>query len=288
MIKGILLAFLAAFSWGSAIVMSKKGLGALDAGGLFFWQVGSAVILSWIVLAVNRKRFPLTRKVILACTTGVFEPFLAYTFTLYGLNFVSAGITSVMFSLESLFILLLSFLFFSVKIHAPGRFILLLSCAMSGSMMVVLPDISDSTDNITGYLLIIAGVLSASFYVVISSRLTGYFEPVTLLTGQLTFAFILSSLFVVITDTSLLLPTESVLIVISSGILQYFLAFCFYLYSLRRIPVHIAGAMLYFISPVALLLSWLFLQEKISPVQWLGIIVTVLTVCIINRKYSAE
>ncbi|ELN5868340.1 EamA family transporter, partial [Escherichia coli] len=55
MIKGILFAFLAAFSWGAAIVMSKKGLENMDAGGLFFWQVGSAAMLSWFVLAISRK-----------------------------------------------------------------------------------------------------------------------------------------------------------------------------------------------------------------------------------------
>ena len=81
MIKGMLFAFLAAFSWGAAIVMSKKGVEELDAGGVFFWQICSAVILSWIVLFIKRKKLPLNSKAILAYATGVFEPFLAYTFT---------------------------------------------------------------------------------------------------------------------------------------------------------------------------------------------------------------
>ncbi|XPZ44159.1 EamA family transporter (plasmid) [Escherichia coli] len=55
MIKGMLFAFLAAFSWGAAIVMSKKGVEELDAGGVFFWQICSAVILSWIVLFIKKK-----------------------------------------------------------------------------------------------------------------------------------------------------------------------------------------------------------------------------------------
>ncbi|MCV9202081.1 DMT family transporter, partial [Escherichia coli] len=95
MIKGMLFAFLAAFSWGAAIVMSKKGVEELDAGGVFFWQICSAVILSWIVLFIKRKKLPLNSKAILAYATGVFEPFLAYTFTLYGLYFISAGSASI-------------------------------------------------------------------------------------------------------------------------------------------------------------------------------------------------
>ncbi|HFP0122353.1 TPA: EamA family transporter, partial [Escherichia coli] len=59
-------------------------------------------------------------------------------------------------------------------------------------------------------------------------------------------------------------------------------------YSLRWIPVHIAGAMLYFIPLVALLLSWFFLQEDISFIQGLGVFITILCVYILNKKYAIE
>ncbi|WP_418508346.1 EamA family transporter [Escherichia coli] len=54
LIKGMLFAFLAAFSWGAAIVMSKR---SEEAGSrrVFFWQICSAVILSWIVLFIKKK-----------------------------------------------------------------------------------------------------------------------------------------------------------------------------------------------------------------------------------------
>ncbi|MDK6290701.1 DMT family transporter, partial [Escherichia coli] len=114
------------------------------------------------------------------------------------------------------------------------------------------------------------------------------FEPITLLSGQLTFSLILSSLFIFISKSSIYLPLESVIIVFSSGILQYFLAFCFYLNSLRWLPVHLAGIMLYFIPLVALFLSWLFLDEQFTFLQGVGFIVTVLSVYFLNRKYSEE
>ncbi|MFV8201576.1 EamA family transporter, partial [Enterobacter cloacae complex sp.6700005] len=79
----------------------------------------------------------------LAYATGVFEPFLAYTFTLYGLYFISAGSASIIFSLESVFILVLSVLICSVKINSPQYFILFLIGAIVGSILVALPDISN-------------------------------------------------------------------------------------------------------------------------------------------------
>lgn len=286
MIKGFLLSLLAAVSWGVAIVMSKKGLESLDAGGLFFWQTGGAMTLSWIVFIISKKKLPLTRKTVLACATGIFEPFLAYTLTLYGLSLVPAGIVSVIFSLESVFILVLSVICFSVKIHNPYYFISLLFVTIIGNMMVVFPDISTRANSTVGYVFVIAGVLSAAFYVVISSRLVEDFEPVALLAGQLTFSFILSSVFIQISGSSLRLPAESVFIVFSSGILQYFLAFCFYLYSLRWLSAHIAGIMLYFIPVVSLILSCFFLQEEISVIQGVGVIVTIMAVCFINKRYA--
>ncbi len=45
-------------------------------------------------------------------------------------------------------------------------------------------DISNGSNNIVGYCLVVAGVLSAAFYVVISSRLIKSFEPITLLSGR--------------------------------------------------------------------------------------------------------
>ncbi|HFS3887506.1 TPA: EamA family transporter [Escherichia coli] len=49
-----------------------------------------------------------------------------------------------------------------------------------------------------------------------------------------------------------------------------------------------AGAMLYFIPLVALLLSWFFLQEDISFIQGLGVFITILCVYILNKKYAIE
>ncbi|MGE2047657.1 DMT family transporter (plasmid) [Escherichia coli] len=116
MIKGMLFAFLAAFSWGAAIVMSKKGVEELDAGGVFFWQICSAVILSWIVLFIKRKKLPLNSKAILAYATGVFEPFLAYTFTLYGLYLFQQEAHQLFFHLNQCLYWCCLFLFAQLKL----------------------------------------------------------------------------------------------------------------------------------------------------------------------------
>lgn len=285
MIKGILFALLAVFSWGSAIVMSKKGLESMDAGTLFFYQIAGAVLLSWVMVCGMKKKILLTGRTFLAWSAGIFEPFLAYMLSLYGLKSVSAGIAAVIFSLESVFILILSAVIFSLKIASPYRFILLLTGAMAGSLMAIVPDVRDTGGAPGGYLLIVSGVLSAAFYVVISAKLVRTIEPIILLAGQLTVAFVLSAIFIFISGTPVKISDDVMLLVFLSGVLQYFLAFYFYLYSLKWLSVYVAGAMLYFIPLVSLFLSWLFLDESISFIQWLGVLLTVISVYVLNRIY---
>lgn len=285
---GVMLALLAAFSWGGAIVMSKSSLDDLNAGALFFFQIVSAALLCWGVLLATRRRLPVNRKSLLAYGTGVFEPFLAYTLALYGLEKVPAGIASIIFSLESALIIILSVAIFRIKIHSPWMFALFFTGAMVGALLAILPGIESGGGVWSGYLLVFIGVLSAAFYVVVSSRLVASFDPITLLTGQLTFSVILSGLFLLITGTSALLPSGTLLMVASSGILQYFLAFFFYLHALKLIQVHIAGVMLYFIPVIALILSWLFMGEVVSTIQAGGIALALCSMFFLNRKYGHE
>ncbi|EGM1332120.1 DMT family transporter [Salmonella enterica] len=286
MTRGIILALLAAFSWGSAIVMSKISLSELGASSLFFLQISAATVLSWIILIATRKKIPVNRTSLLAYSTGLFEPFLAYTLTLYGMEHAQAGISSVIFSLESAFILILSVIIFRIKVRAPWVFLLLLIVAMAGSLMAVLPDPGEKDGNFMGYALVLAGVISAAFYVVISSKIIDLFDPVTLLTGQLTFSFILSAIFLFFTGEPVLLPEDGMQLVIFSGILQYYLAFILYLHALKWIEVHIAGFMLYFIPVIAVVLSYFFLGENVSFIQVIGIACTIASVYFLNKKYD--
>lgn len=287
MIKGIFLALLAAFSWGSAIVMSKLSLDSLAPAPLFFYQILFATIFSWCVQIIRKKNFLYDRKSLLAYSTGIFEPLLAYLLTLYGMTKVQAGIVSIIYSLESVFILLLSVCFLRTKIKQLQWFITLLLLAMLGSLLVVLPEVQTGTeDYLIGYLFVLTGVFSAAVYVVISSRLVGHYEPLTLLTGQLTLCTFLSAIYLLVTQQSWQLPVKEMGLVAISGIVQYFLAFFLWLYALRYVAVHLAGVILYFIPVIALTLSWLFLGETINIIQGIGMILTIFAIYQLNRKYE--
>lgn len=152
--------------------------------------------------------------------------------------------------------------------------------------MVALPDISKGMNNIIGYALVIAGVLSAAFYVVVSSRFIKCFDPVTLLSGQLIFFFVLSSIFVLIAKPSICLPLDSVVLVFCRGCCNiFFLAFVFIL-------IHCVGFRFILQGQCCILFHWLryfchgcFWMRR-SHLYRGGVIVTVFSVYSLNKKYS--
>nr|WP_245608526.1 DMT family transporter [Stenoxybacter acetivorans] len=266
--------------------MSKAGLQYLDSVQLFFFQILSAAVLVWLVLLIQRKKLLLNKGALKAYATGILEPFLAYVLTLYGLEYVSSGIASIIFSLESIFTLLFSVIFLKMKINTIGIFILLLFGTMIGSLMAVLLDIGLGSNKIYGYFFILAGVLFAAVYVLISSKLVESFDPIVLLTGQLTFCLLLTVILLFFTGNNIAFPGKGKVLIFLSGVFQYFLAFILYLYSLKWIKVYIAGVMLYFIPITALILSYLFLEENISSMQITGIGMVIICVFLLNKKYE--
>lgn len=269
------------------MVMSKIGLAQFSAGILFSLQVCSSCIFAWIFAILFRRKIAVDKKSLLAYMTGFLEPFLAYILSLYGLMSVPAGIASVILSTESIMILILSIFLLRNKIDNKPKFFILLFLAMTGSVLVIGSDFEKGIGiNVSGYLLIFMGAFCASLYVVLSSKLIESFDPIVLLTGQLTFCSIMVLPYLILNFELNSGDYSAIAFSVISGVTQYFLAFLFYLHSLKWIKIHVAGVMLYFIPVVAIFLSWYFLNEGINSLQILGVIITLISIGILNKIYS--
>jgi hypothetical protein len=89
-LSGGFLAALAALTWATAIVLSKVSLMEADAVTIFSVQIVAATTCAVAVLMICGGRLAVTRKACLAYAAGICEPFLAYTFSLFGLALVPA------------------------------------------------------------------------------------------------------------------------------------------------------------------------------------------------------
>lgn len=289
----ILLALLAPLLWAIAIVLSKHALGEINSNQLFVIQIIAAMAAAWVVVWVRREKVAGGKRAWLAYSTGLFEPFLAYTLSLYGLAFVSAGIASLVYSTETLMIILLSVVLLKNKIESPLTFAGLILAATCGSVLAIYGDVGDvdagvSGQKLIGYALIFAGVFFAALYVVVSAKLIVRHPPLILLTGQLSFCTLLAAIFIVPFADWQPLDTSTFLLAALSGILQYYLAFFCYLFSLQSLKIQIAGALLYLIPVFGIALSAVFLGERVTAMQLVGVAVVLLALLGIHFRHARD
>ena len=184
---------------------------------------------------------------------------------------------------------MLSLLLLGTVIRKPGSVITLILIAFLGVIMVMAPDLRGvKSPSMSGYMAVFAGVFFAALYVVISSRLVHRIAPVALLTGQLLFCCLLSVPLLLPTVEFALLTPGIILMAAIAGMLQYYLAFHLYLVSMKMIPVHIAGMMLYLVPVFSIMMAWLILGERLSSIQMFGCLVILGAIAILNHRQASE
>ena len=78
---------------------------------------------------------------------------------------------------------------------------------------------------------------------------------------------------------------SSTFVIIYMGIFPGALGYLAWSYSLAHIPASRAVSFLYFMPIIATLMGWFFLGEIMTPAAFLGGLLTILGVFIINRSY---
>ena len=214
---------------------------------------------------------------LIAGSTGVLEPGLAYAVGVPGLALTTASNASVIAALEPVFIFLGAWLLFQVRLDRFG--IMAVVVAVIGITFVSLTDLSDLGDGSTiGDGLVLLGTAFAAVYVLASSKLAVSMPALLLTALQQTVGvvFVLG-----LTVTGLLmgwqvLPTSVstpvLVLAVTSGLVQYALAFWLYMVGLQGIPVGLAGMFLTTTPVFGVLGGVMFLGESLVATQALGMV----------------
>lgn len=170
---------------------------------------------------------------------GLLEPGASYILGLLGLSMTAATHASVIGALEPTLIAIGAWLILRERV--PARTAALMSMTLAGAILVVTAT-SGGEDGATvaGDLLLVASVLCAASYVLMSSRRAGSVEPMTAVLTQQAWALVavLPALAVsVATGGFGPLPHGSAwLLVVVSGLLSYLIPFALYLTALESLP----------------------------------------------------
>jgi drug/metabolite transporter (DMT)-like permease len=282
---------LATACWGLGTVLSKGILAHIPPLTLLVIQLAVSVTFLWTIVAFQRLKLPPLRKVIQPGLTGLLEPGLAYTFGLLGLSLTTASMAALIWAAEPILILGLAWFILGERLSRP--LLALALVAISGVFLVIGVD-TGAAGSLTGNLLTLIGVFCCALYVTLSRRLVTGMNPLLLVTLQQTVALVWALLIwpVELFNSGItplaVLTSNMWLWAVISGIVYYALAFWFYIIGLKDTSASVAGLFFNLIPIFAVGGAYLFLGERLAPVQWLGAALILAAVVAIARRHEIE
>lgn len=285
---GLLCAVLAALCWGSAAVMTKATLAEFAPVLLLVLQLAASVVCLWFFVWLRRPIPAKWSDIAKFAWLGLLEPGLAYLLAFIGLTDTEAGGATLIFSSESILIVIVSAMLFRER--PTGRFILLSILALAGLLIAL--DFLHLHEAVgpgsVGKLLILCGTAVAAVYVVLSGRIAARADPMYIVAWQQTvalgFALLMWAVEWMIRPQVHTVPsTVGIWLFVGiTGVVQYAVGFSLYMKALRTVNANTAGSFLTLTPLFGLGGAFLFLHEKLSVVQAVGAALTIVSVALIS------
>jgi drug/metabolite transporter (DMT)-like permease len=174
---------LAMVSWGVSVTVSDAALAALTPADVLFAEIASGTLLVGIVLLVTKR--PMSTAPWRGATVlGALEPAGAYLLANLGLARTTASAGSLLLSLESVFAVLLTWLFLRERLR--GVEWAALALGLSGAALVALLGGSEagSAASISGNAFVTLASLVAAGYFLASRRYSRGADPIVLVFKQ--------------------------------------------------------------------------------------------------------
>lgn len=261
-----------AFIWGTTWIAIKFGYDGLDAvwgASLRFLVAG--VILLPIVLGL---RIPLPkgrRQWSVAAFAGIAMFALDYGLIYWGEQYLSSGLTAILFATMPLFVALFAVLLIRSErmtpMHAAG-----IALGLGGLFVIFYPDIRAGTSSIWPAIAIVIAAVAAASTSVVVRRWGRDLHPLSFnATAMLLGGIILSIVSLALGETPALPTTRrswlSLLYLVAFGSI---LSFILYWNLLRQWPAHRAGLIPIATPVVAVLTGFVLNDEVLTLYQWLG------------------
>ncbi len=288
----LLAAALASLCWGLATVMSKGALASVPPLTLLAVQLGSSILVLWTLALLRGVRRDQLRDAARVAWLGLLEPGLAYVLGLCGLALTQAGAAALIGASEAIMIAILAAMLLGERLSRA--FFPLSAVAVVGLSLATGASAGALSREWLGDGLIAAATLTAAVYVTFSGRLVGARDPILVIACQHIAACALALLLVPFElgsgawSTVGQLPFSAWGLAIASGIVQYALAFTFYLFAMRGLAASVVGGFLYLAPVVSLAAAAVFLGETLSAWQLLGAALTLAALLLLIRWRGEE
>jgi drug/metabolite transporter (DMT)-like permease len=285
---------LACALWGGATVLSKALLASIPPVTLLVLQLAPSAAMLWVAFWFSGGRRSPSALILPLVLLGLLNPGISYTMSLMGLARISASVSTLLWAAEPLMILGLAAIF--LREQVTPRLLAVILAGMFGVSLVsgAWSGVQGSDSDPAGILLLLGAVLCCAFYTVFSRRLSESLDPVFIVAVQQT-AGLGWAVALLVSGTSHGSPSDlagvqSELAVAAalSGVLYYAAAYWLYIAALRWVPAAVAGSYFNVIPVFGVTFAFVFLGERLSPVQWMGAAVILVAVFELVRLTRAS
>ncbi|BAZ05223.1 DMT family transporter [Calothrix sp. NIES-3974] len=305
--------------WGLGMVLTKILLAYFHPLTLLLMQLSASVSIYWMVAIIQRKLMlpQQSRKQNLSTITrhpqglispkniykylqlglpGILEPGLAYILSSFGLTMTTASSASLLTATEPVMTIGIAWVLwrsssqqnlFDNRINF--QLVIFSAIALLGVIFTMGLDPNFNQTSLLGDILIISATACASLYTILSQQGVKYLAPVSLAAIQQSFGLLFVGIIWLLTNhhipnAELLIPKPVIyLLAMISGIFQYLLPFWLYLTSLQKLSASVAAQFLSLIPVFTMLGACIFLHERLTSLQTIGMFVTLSAVMGIIR-----
>ena len=276
--KHISLALGYACCWGIGVTLTKMALSGIAPSPLLIIQLSSGVLLLLAVCYAQEGKLPVSWPHLKKGYAGIFEPAMAYMVGIFGIRLTTASNATLIGASEVILTILFAAVFLSERLTYTK--LLLAVISFGGMWLLMLGDIGGGTANtsLAGDLLILLGVVFAVCYAMVSKKQVATVSPWQLAASQQLVGLIvtvisfgvLSFVFQEFEMSFRDISPGYWLLAMGSGIIQYALAFLFYLIALKNIPVSRAAFYIALIPVFGVASAVVMIGEQPGPMQYLG------------------
>lgn len=277
----------AAAAWGIATVIAKSALDEIPPIVLLPTQLAASTLLVTPFLLARHRHDPKTKNLGRLAALGVLNPGISYALGLIGLTYISASESVLLWAIEPIMIMALAAAMLSE--HVTKAQVLAASAATVGVVLVVIAP--ERSNQPVGIALTLAAVAACAFYTIYSRKWAVDESSGRVVAIQqvaaLAFALAMLGLFTIATQaTSAHISTSSWVSAAISGCLYYGIAFWLYLTGLQHTPASVAGQYINLIPIFGIAASSIFLDERLTPRQWIGAFVIIGAVAVAARSVT--
>lgn len=275
--------------WGASFVWGKIALESYSAFTVIFFRLFVSVIVLLPVLLISKNfKLPSKENLHLFILLAFFEPFLYFIGETNGLKYIGASMTSIIISVIPLFTPFVAYYFLKEKVSFVNLMGIIIS--ISGIMFLVFDKNMNLQVPINGLILLLLSVVAANGYSVMIKKMPLDHSVLNIIFWQSLFGFLMFLPIVAIFDFKAIKTTgfayDSIIAILKLGIFASTIAFLFYMYALRYMPITKVNVFSNTIPIFTIIIAWFAMGEVLDAKRLIGMLIVILGVVVSQLKYK--